>query len=73
MERSELLELLSPEGLRLLDSLPPYHSERDVLKTVSDLRKAGHSPALVAAVLTQARRCVDSQECPRAKPNRQPS
>jgi len=55
MERSELLDLLTPEGLRLLDSLPPYHSERDVLKTVADLRKAGHSPGLVAAVLTQAK------------------
>ncbi|MEO7016652.1 MAG: class I SAM-dependent methyltransferase [Leifsonia sp.] len=55
MDRSELLEVLSPEGLRLLDSLPPYHSERDVLRMVSDLRKAGHSPGLVAAVLTQAK------------------
>jgi hypothetical protein len=55
MERSELVALLSPEGLRLLDSLPPYRSERDVLGLVSDLRKQGHSPALVAAVLTQAK------------------
>ena len=55
MERSELVELLSAEGLRLLDSLPPYRTEQDVLKTVADLRKAGHSPGLVAAVLTQAR------------------
>lgn len=55
MDRSELVELLSAEGLRLLDSLPPYHSERDVLRMVSDLRKAGHSPGLVAAVLTQAK------------------
>lgn len=55
MDRSELVELLSTEGLRLLDSLPPYHSERDVLRMVSDLRKAGHSPGLVAAVLTQAK------------------
>ena len=55
MERSELVELLSTEGLRLLDSLPPYHSESDVLKMVADLRKAGHSPGLVAAVLTQAK------------------
>lgn len=55
MDRSELVELLSSEGLRLLDSLPPYHSERDVLKMVSDLRKAGHSPGLVAAVLSQAK------------------
>jgi SAM-dependent methyltransferase len=55
MERSELVELLSPEGLRLLDSLPPYHSTGDVVRMVSDLRKAGHPPALVTAVLTQAR------------------
>jgi hypothetical protein len=55
MERSELVELLSPEGLRLLDSLPPYHSTGDVVRLVSDLRKAGHPPGLVAAVLTQAR------------------
>ncbi|NUU07053.1 SAM-dependent methyltransferase [Leifsonia sp. C5G2] len=55
MERSELVALLSPEGLRLLDSLPPYRSERDVLHLVADLRKQGHSPALVAAVLTQSK------------------
>lgn len=55
MERSELVALLSPEGLRLLDSLPPYRSERDVLQLVSELRKQGHSPALVAAVLTQSK------------------
>lgn len=55
MDRSELVELLSPEGLRLLDSLPPYRTERDVLRMVTDLRKAGHSPGLVAAVLSQAK------------------
>jgi hypothetical protein len=55
MERSELVALLSPEGLRLLDALPPYRSEQDVLRIVSDLRKQGHSPALVAAVLTQSK------------------
>ena len=55
MDRSELVELLSPEGLRLLDSLPPYRSEKDVLGMVTDLRKQGHSPGLVAAVLTQAK------------------
>ncbi|MFF1634445.1 SAM-dependent methyltransferase [Leifsonia sp. NPDC058248] len=55
MERSELLELLSAEGLRLLDSLPPYTSKADVLRLVSDLRKAGHPPGLVAAVLTQSK------------------
>jgi SAM-dependent methyltransferase len=55
MDRSELVELLSPDGLRLLDSLPPYRSSADVVRTVSDLRKAGHSPSLVAAVLSQSR------------------
>ena len=55
MDRSELVELLSPEGLRLLDSLPPYESSADVVRLVADLRKAGHSPGLVAAVLTQSR------------------
>jgi SAM-dependent methyltransferase len=55
MDRSELVELLSPEGLRLLDSLPPYETAADVVRTVSDLRKAGHSPGLVAAVLSQSR------------------
>lgn len=55
MDRSELVELLSPEGLRLLDSLPPYRSEKDVLAMVTSLRKQGHSPGLVAAVLTQAK------------------
>ena len=55
MDRAELVELLSPEGLRLLDSLPPYEAGADVVRTVSALRKAGHSPALVNAVLYQSR------------------
>ncbi|UAJ78705.1 class I SAM-dependent methyltransferase [Leifsonia sp. ZF2019] len=55
MDRSEFLELLSPEGLRLLDSLPPYQTEKDVVRLVSDLRKQGHAPGLVAAVLTQSK------------------
>lgn len=55
MDRAELVELLSPEGLRLLDSLPPYDSTLDVVKMVGDLRKAGHPPALVSAVLTQSK------------------
>jgi hypothetical protein len=55
MLREELVELLSPEGLSLLDSLPPYESQRDVVKLVAQLRAQGHSPALVAAVLTQAK------------------
>ncbi|TFD87693.1 class I SAM-dependent methyltransferase [Cryobacterium serini] len=55
MDRTELVELLSPASLRLLDSLPPYDSHGDVVKLVSDLRKAGHAPGLVSAVLSQSR------------------
>jgi hypothetical protein len=55
VESSELVELLSGDGLRLLDSLPPWESTTDVLKTVSELRRAGHSPGLVAAVLSQSK------------------
>lgn len=55
MGPDELRELLSVEGLRLLDSLPAWSSADDVVHTVSELRKQGHSPGLVAAVLAQAR------------------
>ena len=55
MDESELVTLLSLEGLRLLDELPPYDTAADVVHTVSALRAAGHSPALVAAVLNQSK------------------
>lgn len=55
MQKSELLELLSADGLRLLDSLPVFDSKADIVRTVSELRAAGHSPAMVAAVLTQSK------------------
>jgi hypothetical protein len=55
MDAAELRELLSPEGLRLLDEVGPIASTDDVVRTVSRLRAAGHSGALVAAVLGQAR------------------
>lgn len=55
MEKSELVALLSAEGLRLLDSLPPWDSTTDVVRAVGALRAAGHPPALVAAVLSQSR------------------
>jgi hypothetical protein len=55
MESAELVELLSSDGMRLLDSLPRYESTTDVLKSVSELRRAGHSPTLVAAVLSQSK------------------
>ena len=55
MDVAELRELLSPEGLQLLDEVGPIASTQDVVRTVSTLRAAGHSGALVAAVLGQAR------------------
>ncbi len=55
MDDTELRELLSAEGLRLLDSLPRYESTADVVQVVSQLRKAGHPPGLVAAVLSQSK------------------
>lgn len=55
MERDELVRLLSAEGLDLLDSLPAWTSSDDIVRTVADLRKQGHSPGLVAAVLSQSK------------------
>jgi hypothetical protein len=55
MDKSELIVLLSAEGLRLLDSLPEYEGADDVVRTVDRLRKEGRSPELVAAVLTQSK------------------
>ncbi len=46
--------LLTPTGWELLSSLGPYR-EAESLKLNESLRKAGHSPELVAAALTQAR------------------
>lgn len=54
MDSAELTLLFTADGLRLLDSLPAY-SAKDAVGQVSSLRKAGHSPELVAAVLTQSR------------------
>ena len=55
MDASELRELLTPEALRLLDELEPAEGVGDALALVSRLRKQGHPPARVAAVLTQYR------------------
>jgi SAM-dependent methyltransferase len=55
MTPEELRALLTPEGLRLLDEVGPVTADADVVRLVSRLRAAGHSPELVAAVLTQAR------------------
>jgi SAM-dependent methyltransferase len=55
MDATEFRELMSTEGLGLLDSLPPFDAHADVVRTVATLRKAGHSPGLVAAVLSQSK------------------
>jgi hypothetical protein len=55
MERQDFVALLSPEGQALLAKIGPLDAKADVLKLVSSLRAEGHDPALVAAVLTQAK------------------
>jgi len=55
MQMAEFRALLSSEGLRLLDEVDALSTPGDVVGTVSRLRAAGHSPELVAAVLTQAK------------------
>lgn len=52
---AELTALLTPDGLRLLEEIPPIESTADVARAVSRLRAAGHSPDLVSAVVGQAR------------------
>jgi hypothetical protein len=46
--------LLTSEGWELLASLGPYR-EAEAFRQTEALRKAGHAPALVSAVLTQSR------------------
>lgn len=55
MNRQSFLNLISREGLALLDSVGAIESKTDVLKLVSDLRKQGHNPELVGDVLTQVK------------------
>jgi hypothetical protein len=50
----QLAPLLTPEGWALLNALGPYR-EDEALALSSRLRKEGHSPELVSAVLSQAR------------------
>lgn len=54
MVHDAISPLLTIDGWELLSSLGPYR-EADSLKLNESLRKAGHSPELVAAALTQAR------------------
>ena len=55
MERQDFIRLLSPEGQKLLEKVGPIDAKADVLKLVSSLRSGGNDPALVAAVLSQAK------------------
>ena len=55
MDLHELTALLTPEGLRLLEQVGSVDSADDVARVVTRLRKDGHSPDLVSAVVTQAR------------------
>ncbi len=55
MEMAELSALLTPDGLRLLDSLGDIDSTSDVASAVTRLRRGGHSPELVSAAVGQAR------------------
>lgn len=54
MNREDFIALLSPEGQQLLARVD-YGNKTDVVKLVSHLRAEGFDPALVAAVLTQAK------------------
>ncbi|MCR1163495.1 class I SAM-dependent methyltransferase [Paenarthrobacter sp. UW852] len=52
--QEQIAPLLTTEGWELLASLGPY-KEAAAFSVNADLRKAGHSPEIVAAVLTQSR------------------
>lgn len=52
---SETSSLLTPQAQRLLATLKPISAKADVLALVSDLRKQGHEPELVAQLVTQLR------------------
>ncbi|MHA7217305.1 class I SAM-dependent methyltransferase [Arthrobacter sp. MDT1-48-3] len=54
MASDNIADILTPEGWQLLNSLGPY-TEADSLRLSEQLRKAGHSPEVVAAALTQSR------------------
>jgi hypothetical protein len=52
--QDQIAPLLTPEGWDLLASLGPYQEDTS-FELNAALRKAGHSPELVSAVLTQSR------------------
>jgi len=56
MDRHELESLATPEAVRLLAELSAAApSDDELVRTVTRLRREGHDPATVAAVLTQVR------------------
>jgi hypothetical protein len=55
MDRTGFLKLISPEGQALLSEVGEIDSKADMVKIVSKLRSIGHSPDLVATVLTQVK------------------
>ncbi len=55
MDAAELAQLLTPEGMALLDRTPSVSDGGEIVRVVSRLRNEGHDPGLVAAVLTQAK------------------
>jgi hypothetical protein len=52
--QEHIAPILTPEGWELLASLGPYR-EDEAFRLTAELRKAGHSPEMVSAVLTQSR------------------
>jgi hypothetical protein len=55
MDSSDAGLLLTPDGLRLLDEVTALPSGLDIVAQVAQLRKDGHDPAVVAAIVSQAR------------------
>lgn len=55
MDRADLIALLTPEAMRLLDEVGELDDRVDALRLVARMRSEGHDARLVAAVLTQAK------------------
>ena len=53
-EMHALAQLLTPQGLALVDSIGAYDPDRS-LKLSESLRARGYAPELVSAALTQAK------------------
>lgn len=54
MSAEQIAPLLTPQGWELLAQMPPY-LESEALSVASSLRKDGHSPELVSALLSQSK------------------